>query len=530
MPNRTRETRAAMDAVVVLLVDDDEGWAWATKRLLERRGEGFSVETAHTVAGARERFADLDPDCVVCDYRLENDTGFAVLETVREADPRRPFVLVTGQGNESVASDAIGRGVTDYIRKGHDDEGELLASRVRNAVRTYRSERALERERRSKNAVLDSLTEATGAREFCQQFCRQLTDGGYALAWIGTGSDRDGPVPRAAAGREAYLDDLFEGGIDRSEPATRALNRDSPVIVSPVTDGEGEAAGPGDGPPPWRHLAGDHGFESVVAAPIRYDDVAFGVLAVYVAGDPVGDAEADVVEEYAESIGYALRSLERKRSLLSDRPVRVEVQVEDPAAPLVALAERLPAEARLAVPSAVPRDDGTVLYLASVEGVDDDALDAAVDATASLSTYEDGSAADAEFVATAPTPEEVLVDHGARFERTVVADEEATVSVYAADDGVVSGLSRALTSAFDDAVVSTIWTDRGDNTTADDPFDDLTDKQRMAVRHAYHAGYFEQPRRANATEVAERLGVARQTFAQHLRAAQRKVFGTWQSR
>lgn len=52
----------------------------------------------------------------------------------------------------------------------------------------------------------------------------------------------------------------------------------------------------------------------------------------------------------------------------------------------------------------------------------------------------------------------------------------------------------------------------------------LTDRQLEALRTAYEAGYFERPRRANAMEVAEQLDISRSTFAEHLAAAQRKLF------
>jgi predicted DNA-binding protein (UPF0251 family) len=52
----------------------------------------------------------------------------------------------------------------------------------------------------------------------------------------------------------------------------------------------------------------------------------------------------------------------------------------------------------------------------------------------------------------------------------------------------------------------------------------LTDRQLEALRTAYESGYFQRPRRANATDVAEELGISRSTFAEHLAAAQRKLF------
>jgi len=44
------------------------------------------------------------------------------------------------------------------------------------------------------------------------------------------------------------------------------------------------------------------------------------------------------------------------------------------------------------------------------------------------------------------------------------------------------------------------------------------------MRTATRLGYFEYPREADAEEVAASIGIARSTFAEHLAAAQRRVF------
>ncbi len=54
--------------------------------------------------------------------------------------------------------------------------------------------------------------------------------------------------------------------------------------------------------------------------------------------------------------------------------------------------------------------------------------------------------------------------------------------------------------------------------------DRLTDRQREVIRTATQLGYFEYPRKADAEEVAAAIGIARSTFAEHLAAAQRRVF------
>ena len=51
----------------------------------------------------------------------------------------------------------------------------------------------------------------------------------------------------------------------------------------------------------------------------------------------------------------------------------------------------------------------------------------------------------------------------------------------------------------------------------------LTDRQCEVLRTAYRMGYFERPRDANASAVADALDIAPSTFAEHLAAAQRKL-------
>ncbi|WP_440770906.1 bacterio-opsin activator domain-containing protein [Natronorubrum sp. DTA28] len=54
--------------------------------------------------------------------------------------------------------------------------------------------------------------------------------------------------------------------------------------------------------------------------------------------------------------------------------------------------------------------------------------------------------------------------------------------------------------------------------------DALTDRQLAALDAAYFGGYFDSPRASTGDELANRFGVTRQTFNQHLRKAQRTVF------
>ena len=59
--------------------------------------------------------------------------------------------------------------------------------------------------------------------------------------------------------------------------------------------------------------------------------------------------------------------------------------------------------------------------------------------------------------------------------------------------------------------------------TADALFSDLTEKQMDALLSAYSHGYYMLPRKADIKTIADRKGVARTTFQEHLKKAENKL-------
>ncbi|TYL38260.1 bacterio-opsin activator [Natronococcus pandeyae] len=82
-----------------------------------------------------------------------------------------------------------------------------------------------------------------------------------------------------------------------------------------------------------------------------------------------------------------------------------------------------------------------------------------------------------------------------------------------------------LRNAFDGVVVEELTQDHEESSA--DPVivdrDHLTARQREILETAHEMGYFDYPKGANATDVADELGVARSTFTEHLAAAQTKL-------
>ena len=145
--DRRRRDRASEEAIHVLVVEDDPEFATTAAVALERAAD-FAVRTVADADAALTEIETAPVDAVVSDYRLPGTDGIELLERVRAVDPDLPFVLLTGRGDEQVATAALSAGATEYMRKSGPVPFRRLANRLQDAVGRIRAEREREAARR----------------------------------------------------------------------------------------------------------------------------------------------------------------------------------------------------------------------------------------------------------------------------------------------------------------------------------------------------------------------------------------------
>lgn len=139
-------TVISSDTISILLLDDHPEFLEMAGSVLEAKHELFAVKTVQSVDDAVAAVEDGPPDCVISAHHLSETTGRQFCKRVRETHSELPFILFTGEGSESVASEAISAGMTDYFQKGEStDQYALLANRILNAVSAQRTARVAER-------------------------------------------------------------------------------------------------------------------------------------------------------------------------------------------------------------------------------------------------------------------------------------------------------------------------------------------------------------------------------------------------
>lgn len=128
----------------VLHVDDEPGFSDLLETVLKNETQDGTVVAVSSAAEALEQLEANEFDCIVSDYDMPKQNGLELLTDVREHYPDLPFILFSGKGSESIASETITAGVTNYLQKGSGKEHyELLVNRIIHAVDQYRAEQEI---------------------------------------------------------------------------------------------------------------------------------------------------------------------------------------------------------------------------------------------------------------------------------------------------------------------------------------------------------------------------------------------------
>ncbi len=131
--------------VSILIVDDSPEDREVYRRMFGRLGDAHHVcSEADTGEEGLERCRADAPDCVMLDYRLPDMNGLEFLSELVDGGDQLPFTVImfTGEGDETVAVEAMKRGVLDYMVKTGITE-EALGRAVNNAVEKASLQRRL---------------------------------------------------------------------------------------------------------------------------------------------------------------------------------------------------------------------------------------------------------------------------------------------------------------------------------------------------------------------------------------------------
>jgi predicted DNA binding protein/DNA-binding NarL/FixJ family response regulator len=537
------------DTLDVLLVEDNPGDARLVEEILSGAGTHLGridldgsapgrsvVHHESDLAAGLARLSEGSFDVVLLDLELPDSTGLDTLVSVVEATEFTPVVVLTGRDDRDLGIETIQHGAQDYLLKDGVTTGVLVHS-IQYAIEQSRQERERIRHREQLEAfnrlyrisqdVTHALITESTREDIERAVCERLVEpDAYDFAWIGDVNRPTGRFSdRVSAPSDGGFDVgavAFDGDPAVERPEAKAVRTREVQVVNDV-----ESAPAFEG---RREQLRACGYRSVTAIPVAYGDVSYGILAVYdESPDAFVDTGRENLTQLGEIIGHAIAAVERRDALVSDTVLQLKFSRDDESDDLVAAsAQGWSVECEHLI-----RADPGILAYGRGEGIAKAALRDLVDRStliAELRTLSPGPEAyDVEL--TTSWGEELipaLAERGALVTAISIADGEFEFVVEVPPGRDKRQLVEVVREHYPDATLrSQLTVPRDDPAIADFHLafkNQLTTKQRAVLKTAYHAGYFDWPRKSTGEEVAALLGVTQATFSEHFRGAERTLF------
>jgi predicted DNA binding protein/CheY-like chemotaxis protein len=471
-------------------------------------------------------------DVILLDLGLPTSTGLETLDTVLAETEFTPVVVLTGLDDRDRGIQAIQHGAEDYLVK-DDVTGELLIHSMQYAIEQTRqeSERVRYREQlealNELNTISQEITHdviTTSTREELEQaVCERLVESdAFSAAWIGEiGRGGDEFTPRAAATPEGFFDRLTTTVDDESaqRPEQRGFDeRTLQVRQNPSTE-------------EIRAHASKHGYSSIATIPVHYRSVFYGMLAIYATSpDAFSEHETAILSRLGDVIGHAITAIERKNALIADTSLELEFHLDGVAEELIDLTANT--DSKLAFDTIIRSDRGLLVY-GQAERIGRETFQEVAEQTPVLEDLRILSSGQRSYEFECLTSgfdslDTVIAPHGGHVASATIADDGFRFTVEFPQGRDKRQLVDLIESNCEGATLRAHRTVQREEPGIPDSrsvfLDRLTEKQRAALKTAYHAGYFEWPRATSGDEISELLGITQATFSQHFRAAEREFF------
>jgi len=499
-----------------------------------------TVQSVGTATAALGRLSTEPYDCLVSEYLLPGDDGLALRAAVRRLTPDLPFVLVADADVEQLVSLDSDRDSSVYL----DGDGSVdrlittvLTSCDVAASSTVDRDEALtelsanrDESRRLQGlfgALSDILVAATDRGELEDQICRAVAaEQGYTAAWIGTlGSDvaEVGEEDLDPAATEFRLSTA--SGLSTATPTTVSLTKLPSAVEQAVDTGD-----------PQQFLGSTNGVLEPAASetrwllvvPLWYGERRYGLFGVY-GVEAVEPWERTAGTALGAMIAAGLHAVETSHVLTADHVTELRIDLRDDSFQLARIAAALSGSVERCGTTGI--NGMRELYLTTEAAADPEMLTSLSFVEAVRTISETEAATTLSVTVSTLAPDELLAERGAIVTGATATVNGASLWVELPASKPVRPLLEALRAQYDTVELrgrtDRKCRDRHPTEFAAAVDRQLTERQRAALRAAQLNGYFEWPRPVDGREIAATMDITRQTFHQHLRAAERKLVAAY---
>jgi PAS domain S-box-containing protein len=401
-------------------------------------------------------------------------------------------------------------------------EAEALARQRADSLREERQalERVLARISGLVNDVSHLLVNAESREEIERQVCQEITARDeYCHAWIGELT--------AAGSRLAFSTvDGTDGQLLESETSTDWLEFEGGPLSAETVGVFSD-----DSEIPSSIAPATVGATTMAAVPLSYRRTIYGVLCVYTDQSGVFDRrECRIFEALGQMVASGINAVETKKVLTADRVTELGFEITDESFPLIDLATTT--GGTISYNGATIRDVDSLRVFVTLSDAPGE-FETVIDRCESITDGFVVARQDGRVTVSLELEDDdlfkQLAEYGARLRELSVSGRSGTAQLHIdlPVEGDVRSVVSVLESRYDGVnLVRQREREREPRPTAEftaTVAERLTDRQYTAIETAYLSNYFEFPRPVAGEELAESMGISRQTYHQHLRAAQRKL-------
>lgn len=157
--------------LILIAEDNEDVRAFMEESVL--RPAGFEVRAVGDGLSALTLARELEPDVVITDHQMPNLSGLELIRRLRQDLPFLPVILMTAEGSEALAVEALRLGAADYLSKPF--EAEALLAAVGRAREQSRRWQELEGARRQAQRNAQALERRVRELEALAQIGRAVT-------------------------------------------------------------------------------------------------------------------------------------------------------------------------------------------------------------------------------------------------------------------------------------------------------------------------------------------------------------------
>lgn len=148
-----------MNPLKVVIIEDEVAHFQLMKRAIHKELPLAMIDYFEEGALCLQRIEEINPDIIITDYLLPGMNGIEFMEALNRKNKDIPVIMITGQGNEGLAVQAMKLGAWDYLVK-TSNFFTLLPGVIEKVVREQKLKEALRQSEERYRVLFDNFIDA----------------------------------------------------------------------------------------------------------------------------------------------------------------------------------------------------------------------------------------------------------------------------------------------------------------------------------------------------------------------------------